>query len=289
MTSRQLFFTAAGAIRAPWRISFFVGAAIGCFILVGAVLAGPAARLSVGTGLELSLQYWMLVIVLLGAHSIALRWIDRRPWSDVGLAPQNARPVALASGFGIGALAIGLPIAALVALHWVGRAPDAPGPWAPAAARVSFLLVPAALFEELLTRGYVFAVLRQAWGWPPALLVTSIAFGLLHVRNPGATVESTVLVTLAGVFLGAILVATGSLYAAWMGHFAWNWVMAVAFHTAVSGLPMETPNYRYVVTGNGPGWVTGGSWGPEGGAAGGIGMVGGLAYLFTRRRRRGES
>jgi hypothetical protein len=146
------------------------------------------------------------------------------------------------------------------------------------------VLLPAAFYEELLTRGYVFAVLREALGWRATLVATSVIFGLLHLQNAGANVESITLVILAGVFLGGLLVATRSLYAAWMAHFAWNWTMAVVFHTAVSGLALESPDYRYVDAG--PDWVTGGVWGPEGGAAGGLGMLGGLVYLYARRNSR---
>jgi hypothetical protein len=76
---------------------------------------------------------------------------------------------------------------------------------------------------------------------------------------------------------------TRSLYAAWMAHFAWNWTMAVLLHIPVSGLETETPDYRTVDAG--PDWATGGPWGPEGGAAAALGMVGGIGYLLTRRRR----
>ena len=96
-------------------------------------------------------------------------------------------------------------------------------------------------------------------------------------------VISLALVTLAGFFLAAVLYATRSLYAAWMAHFAWNFTMAVLFHTAVSGLPMEAPGYRYVDAG--PDWATGGSWGPEGGALAALGMIAGMAFLFARQPR----
>src|SRR6185503_11806619 len=162
-------------------------------------------------------------------------------------------------------------------IGWLGRLPATPGAWLPAALRVSLFLLPAAFAEELATRGYVFAVLREVWGWRWTLFATSAVFGLLHLANAGANVQSVSLVILAGVFLGAVLLATRSLYAAWMAHFAWNWTMAVIFHTAVSGLPLETPDYRYADAG--PDWATGGQWGPEGGAAGALGMLGGLAYL----------
>ena len=120
---------------------------------------------------------------------------------------------------------------------------------------MSIFLLPAAFYEELSTRGYIFAVLRESIGWRSAVVATSVVFGLLHVRNAGASVQSVTLVVLAGVFLAGVLVATRSLYAAWMAHFAWNWTMAVVFHTAVSGLPLESPDYRYVDAGpsNDPG------------------------------------
>ncbi|HTK51644.1 MAG TPA: CPBP family intramembrane glutamic endopeptidase, partial [Gemmatimonadaceae bacterium] len=114
---------------------------------------------------------------------------------------------------------------------------------------------------------------------------TSIAFGLLHLGNPDAGAASIVLVTLAGVFLASVVYATRSLYAAWAAHFAWNWTMAVLFHTAVSGFPLEAPGYRYVDAG--PDWATGGAWGPEGGVPAGLGMIigVGIAYALARRTR----
>ena len=116
-----------------------------------------------------------------------------------------------------------------------------------------------------------------------AVLVSALMFGLLHLQNAGSTVESVALVTLAGIFLAAVRVVLNSLYAAWMAHLAWNWVMAVPLHAAVSGLRFESPGYRSVAVG--PAWLSGGGWGPEGGAVAALGMMGGLAYLYTRPRR----
>ena len=135
-----------------------------------------------------------------------------------------------------------------------------------------------------MSRGYIFATLREWLGATWAVVLTSAAFGLLHYWNPGATPGSLALVTLAGVFLAAVLLATKSLYAAWIAHFAWNYVMAALLHVPVSGIPLSQPDYRLVDSG--PDWVTGGEWGPEGGAAGAFGMLGGLGFLYWRRTRR---
>jgi membrane protease YdiL (CAAX protease family) len=227
-------------------------------------------------------EYLVEALALLAGTTIMIRHVDHRPWSDVWMGSASARPRRLLTGFLLGALGIGLPITLLIAVGWLHRGPGPAGSWWGAAARVTLLLLPAALLEELMSRGYIFSVLCGAWGWKWTLAATSIAFGLMHLANNGASVQSTLLVMLAGVFLGAVLLATQSLYAAWTAHFAWNWTMAVLFHTAVSGFPMEAPQYSYVASG--PNWATGGIWGPEGGLPAGLGMVGALIYLIARRR-----
>ena len=284
MNARRILFTDAGVLRAPWRIFLFLlitaVAVRVCAALAGPLLEGAFAS----TGLRgVSTAAWIECLSLLIATAVSLRWIDKRPWSYVWLGEEAAEPRRIALGFAIGALAIGLPTALLISAHWLRNGGGPAGSLWAAGARVTMLLLPAAFLEELLSRGYILAVLRDAWGWPWAIGVTSAAFGALHLANAGANVESTTLVTLAGVFLAVVLFATRSLYAAWAAHFAWNWTMAVLFHTAVSGIPLDSPLYRYVDAG--PAWATGGVWGPEGGVPAGIGLIVGIAYLFGRRGR----
>ena len=277
-------FAADGRLRSPWRILIFLAATY-CSGLVASTFLGPVVAWLYGvSGLRVTSDGWVIVAALLGGHVIAVRYVDHRPWSDVWLDRNAARPALLARGFLIGGLAIAIPIVLLLSVGWLRILPSVDASLLKAGARVTMLLLPAALYEELATRGYIFAALRDAIGWRTALLAMSVIFGLLHLRNPGASVESVALVILAGVFLGVVVIGTKSLYAAWMAHFAWNWTMAVLFHTAVSGMPLESPDYRTVDAG--PDWITGGSWGPEGGAAGGLGMLGGLAYLYARRNGR---
>ncbi|MGH7617278.1 MAG: lysostaphin resistance A-like protein [Gemmatimonadaceae bacterium] len=273
----------SGALRAPWRIALFAVILVLTYLasvgLAGPIIA-PVLRLIGDDGM--ANESWISVIALIAATWICIRFVDKRPWSDVWLDRAAARPKWLAIGFGVGTLAIGLPIVALIAGGWLRSASAAPGSWWGACVRVSVLLVPAALTEELFTRGYILSVLRGSVGWPFAIAGTSVGFGLLHWRNPGATLGSVTLVTLAGFFLAAILYTTRSLYAAWMAHFAWNWTMAALFHVSVSGFPLESPTYRYVDAG--PDWATGGPWGPEGGLPAAAGMAGGIALLVSRRR-----
>ncbi|GJG87741.1 hypothetical protein tb265_29220 [Gemmatimonadetes bacterium T265] len=225
-----------------------------------------------------SLEYWLLLAAVLLAHVLVLRAVERRPLADVGLGRSAARPGLLAAGALLGAAAVGVPSALLLAGGEL-RAVAAPaGSWAAAAGALAVALAPAALWEELLVRGYPLVVLVESLGAPLALVLTSVVFGVLHLNNPNASLASAAVVTLAGVFLGAIRLATGSLWAAFAAHLAWNWTLAAGFHAAVSGLPFAAPGYRVVDAG--PDWLTGGAWGPEGGAAAVAGMLGGLALLW---------
>jgi uncharacterized protein len=282
------FYRPDGTLRAGWKIAAFVIALV-LFVMIAGVTVGPLVTLLFGAvGVRgVTNADWVGAAAALGATAFVFHDIDKRPWSFVGLDRAAARPTVLAGAFVLGGAAIALPILVLWALGWLRVDSGAPGSWIGAALRVTLVLAPAALFEEVVSRGYIFAVLREAWGAKWALVATSVGFGLLHLFNVGATIESILLVTLAGFFIGGVLLATRSLYAAWMVHLAWNWTMAVVFHATVSGVTMEAPDYRYVDAG--PDWATGGPWGPEGGIPAALGMAGGAAYLLWARKRRSGS
>ncbi len=153
--------------------------------------------------------------------------------------------------------------------------------WTGTALRLLLLLGPAALWEELVFRGYLYAVAHEAGGRTIARWSSSVAFGAVHLMNPGANVRTTLVVVLAGVCLCLVRERTDSLPAAWTAHLAWNWVMAAILHVPVSGLPFATPGYRAVVSG--PDWISGGAWGPEGGLVAMLVLGGGLAATLRRR------
>ncbi|HUQ98957.1 MAG TPA: type II CAAX endopeptidase family protein [Gemmatimonadaceae bacterium] len=228
---------------------------------------------------------WVSLVSVVIATWIMLR-VEKIPWSAVGLDRSAASPKLLLKGAALGGLTIGLASVALLGMHMLQIVPTLQGSWWGEAGRTTLLLLPAAFFEELFVRGYVFAVLRRAAGWKTALIVTSIVFGFLHAANPGVDAEAILAVIVAGFFLGAIFLFTRSLYAAGAAHFAWNWIMAGALHIAVSGMPSRDPDYKVVETG--PDWLTGGPWGPEGGAAAVLAMFIVVFYLYGRHQRRGE-
>jgi len=267
-----------------WRIAAFYAICIATIILlqsIAEVTVGPRST----NPLDVPFQ-WISLAGVFVATWIMLRGVDKLSWREVGLNRAAASPRALVKGAALGGLTIGGASLLLLATHMLRIDPTVPGSWWGAAGHSTIFLLPAAFFEELFIRGYVFATLRRAAGWKLALIVTSVVFGLLHAANPGADAESILAVIVAGFFLGAILLVTKSLYAVGAAHFAWNWVMSGALHMAVSGLPSGDPDYR--VVDSGPDWLTGGPWGPEGGIATVAAMFVVLFYLYGRNMRRME-
>jgi membrane protease YdiL (CAAX protease family) len=278
--------TSAGPLpvaRGPWRSLGF--AALYVLVLVAALYAaGALQRQLVGNHVPVSpdspLPWLFSLAAVLVAHVVMLRFVDRRPWSDVALGRANLDPRRIVAGLAVGALAVGIPCAVLLAAGWLTIAPGVGGSTAGLTVRLLAFLLPASLAEEVMVRGYLLTALADGFGRAAAVIVTSILFGVLHFANPGATPWSLLVVTLAGIWLGVVRLTTNSLYAAWAAHLAWNFVLAGALHAAVSGQTLAVIGWRTIDTG--PDWATGGAWGPEGGVAAAAGLTIATIFLLAR-------
>ena len=259
-------------LRWGWRIVLFFLAGL-AVSNVGVPLVKMALPSSASPWVSPALECAALYL----ATRYALTAIEKRGWDFVALGREAWRPRPLLLGALTGALAIGAPIGALIVMDDLSFRPAPAGGEMRAVLQSVAVLAPAAMIEELIFRGYPFVVLRERWGWPVAVGATSVTFGLLHLMNPGVSPLAIANVMSAGVFLAGVRLLTGSLAAAWAAHFAWNWTMSAGFHTAVSGLPFDTPGYQLVDSG--PDWLSGGAWGPEGGVVAAAGMIGTFVLL----------
>jgi hypothetical protein len=76
------------------------------------------------------------------------------------------------------------------------------------------------------------------------------------------TPEGLVNIAVAGIFLSLAFYSPGGMWTAVGAHLGWNATLA-ALAAPVSGLPFDIPYIDY--RSGGPGWLTGGAFGPEGG------------------------
>lgn len=137
-------------------------------------------------------------------------------WKDLGLV----RPLA-----GSGRLLL-FPILYIVLFAILAARLGLPAPAVLGWLAVNTLLV--AVSEELMFRGLLFRALLGRMAVWPAIAVTSLAFGAIHVINAfgtgetGAAFAQAIAASMSGVVLVAIVIRTGSLFPAILYHWLWN-------------------------------------------------------------------
>jgi membrane protease YdiL (CAAX protease family) len=294
MNLKQVFINPAGRLRSGWRLLIFVT----LFILFSIALGFAAKKLAELTDqfvpnrgaahyLENVIVRLVLLLAALGAGYICTRWLEGLPWRALGLSLHTGwwRDLIVGSLLGIASLAL----AALIATAGGGLSFTISGS-AALLQVVQTLVFSAALFilaalaEEALFRGYPLQTLTRAnLAWL-AVLLTSVPFAAVHLRNPNVAAGFTFVNTaLAGVWLAVAYLRTRSLWFPLGIHWAWNWALGSLFGLPVSGITDLAPHPLLHGTDLGPAWLTGGSYGIEGGLACTITLV--VSTIFIWRTR----
>ena len=140
-----------------------------------------------------------------------------------------------------------------------------------------FLMV--GLYEEFAFRGYVQFTLAQALRFWPAAVLLSVAFGLVHITNPGESKLGIAGVILTGLLWCFTLRRTGNLWFAVGMHASFDFGETFLYSVPDSGIVF--PGHLSNATLAGPAWLTGGSTGPEASVCDFIVLLI-LFYLFHR-------
>lgn len=233
---RLAAFAAPAAERASlWRIPvallLFMALLLGGGMLIGFVLTQVAPDWSPVDGIgSLTTRKGTLFalatfILWWPALWIAMAVLHRRGLGSL-FPPAQTRPFrlfavgfAVAAGFGMATVAIGLTISTI----------DGPvrhvGGWASWLPVALILLLIQTGAEEAVFRGYLLQQLaarfRSPWAWAVA---PSLLFGALHYNPaaPGGAVAAIVVTTFGGIVLAAVTARTGGIAAAWGLHMGVN-------------------------------------------------------------------
>lgn len=118
------------------------------------------------------------------------------------------------------------------------------------------------LFEEFAFRGYLQSTLQLAAGFWPAAAILAIAFGAIHLNNPGEAKYGAIMAGVFGLLAAFTLRRTGSIWFAIGLHTMWDWGETFFYSVRDSGVPAtgHLMNSGF----HGPTWLTGGTVGPEG-------------------------
>ncbi len=247
-------------------------AAIRLFLALGAIVAAvqlfrlvllPAIELLFQPGVEVTsgLRRSGIAAYALVAYWAYVRLVEKRTVTELRPAP-----LGIAVGAASGALLISLALMALFAtgayqvVAWRGLQGGLAG--------TAYVILIAAMLEEIVFRGIVFRILEEAWGTMAALWLQSALFALIHYSNvePGtsnlAIVTTMVAGTLIGAFWTLVFVLSRNLWVAGANHAAWNFVVILS-GAPLSGLENWRDLAPLVVKAHGPDWLTGGAFGPE--------------------------
>lgn len=236
------------------------------FVVVGAVyLLGGAAAIALGAAADPYGWAAQITRAFVATTTVAVLLlvdprVERLRVKDLGFEPRSLPQ--LAGGFIVGFAMVSVTLAIEVLRSWyavtglgvVGsRLPILLGSMA-----LAFLL--AAVFQEALFRGVLFRGLESWLGSWPALVITSLLFGLVQAGQPHATLVSTLAAAIGGgALLSAAYMATRNLWLA-IGIHAGTDVVIVGISGFFPGV------HIFNSIGRGPALWTGGTFGPEFGA-----------------------
>lgn len=277
-------------MRSGWRALLFLM----LFILMASA-AGVISRAVVGflgvdaagdRGALLGIDALVSIVPVLLAGWACARYLESLPFRSLGASLSKGWAVHLLFGLALGAATLVFAVAIAVAAggqHFELNNEATAGNIARGILISLGIFVAAAAFEEALFRGYVLQTFtRSGLAWV-AIALTSAFFGLVHAGNPNATAVSVANTVLAGIWFGIAYLKTRDLWFVFGIHLMWNWVQGAVFGIEVSGLTGIAAEPLLREIDSGPTWLTGATYGLEGGIACTIAIAASTAAIYFLR------
>nr|WP_246587147.1 type II CAAX endopeptidase family protein [Stakelama flava] len=234
-------------------------------------------------------QTIVLLSTILGAlvatslYAALVGWGEKRRASELKL---RFFPFEVALGLAIGAAMM----AAAVAIAWTAGWMTVTAVPVQTVTRAVSESIQSGVMEEVLFRLVILRLLWRAFGIWPALGLSALIFGLVHLGNPNASLFAALCIAVeAGVMLATFYILTGRVWVSVGVHAGWNFTQGWIFGAAVSGTdgfaggPLLTRPAADM-----PHWLSGGTFGPEASLAGLIVGTGVGAYTLWLARQKGR-
>jgi membrane protease YdiL (CAAX protease family) len=202
--------------------------------------------------------------LVLALSALVMAKIEKRSFADYGLPLSEAFGRRFWQGVPLGFVMLCVLLGLIAAFH--GFSLDGEGVTGAEAltdaALYGFGFLCVGFFEEFSFRGYLQSTLTSGIGFWPAAVVLSLAFGALHLGNPGEAKIGALMAASFGLLSCFALWRTGNIWLSIGMHASWDWGETYFFGTPDSGLVAQ--GHFLNSSFHGPVWLTGGSVGPEG-------------------------
>lgn len=270
---KKIFFNEQeNRLRAGWRITI-----LSFLIMLAIFISATLSPFDISYSL-------FLAILVMGILWFASKAIDKRSFSDYGFHAKKSWVIKFLAGNAMAAVAIGIIVAIQLNMDWMEyesiRQPEIS--YSLVSDLIYWILIMGAvsIWEEAYFRSYLIANLKEGMWFKAtgahgatliAVLVSALFFGLSHLGNPNSTWISTLNITIAGMVLAYPYIVTKSVAISVGMHLSWNYFQGAVFGLPVSG--QEFDQSLMIAQVSGPEAFTGGSFGPEAGAAGLLGLM----------------
>ncbi len=271
---KEIFFNSSSRLRSGWRAVIFFSLFVVLslisgsflFLIANSITGDGKSFLNSQAGFVINMFFPLLIAIGLGwlcgklledLPLKALGWVFNKTWIKDYL-------------FGLFLGILTLTAAVLIAMPTGGISLTLNQTASSQAILMTFIssfivFFIGAAFEETLFRGYILQTLFRSNHIILGILFTSVLFALVHSNNPNVSQIGLFNTVLAGIWFGVAYLKTRSLWLAFGLHLSWNWFQGAFFGINVSGLSEIAPNPFLQIVDNGPAWLTGGSYGIEGG------------------------
>ncbi len=227
------------------------------------------------------------VFALIGtllASFIVTRWLNRKPFAAVGLWLHARAMKECAWGILLGFLMMASVFLVLFVSGFIQVDSFILEPTDALGIILSSMIMFAAsaMLEEVVFRGYPFQTLIQGVSLLPAVVLMAALFSVSHLTNPNTSTFGIINIGLAAIWLSFAYLKTKGLWLPFGLHFGWNFSQTTIFSFPTSGIEFaEFKLFGTVVTG--PEWLTGGAFGPEGGALATVAVVSCTFYVLKAK------
>ena len=306
MNPLAIFLNRQERLRSGWRFALFAAAfyavstAMAVIVFVSVLALRGRAAADFNELLSGPLGY-LLQFLLTFVPALLLGWgfgkfFDGVPPRSLGwtLRAGWLRDLLLGSAVGFASLLLATALAAALGGFRFAFAPEGFGvAFAKTFFGAAALYVLLAAAEEAAFRGYPLQTLLRSHTILFAALPGSLLFAAVHLANPNVPRDYRLAfmfgnTVLAGVWLAVAYWRTRTLWLPLGVHWAWNWALGSVVGLPVSGITTLNRAPLLRAADAGPEWLTGGSYGIEGGAACTVALLVSTIFVWKTRLFRAD-